>query len=172
MKVLFKNKTRYTKEEYDKFLKIQVEEFGKSELLKMLLLIAFFIFVLSISIIYKEYKLLLVALLGALIYVWIEIIRPMKNKEEPKEYTNIYRFYKYYFTIECPMGKSKIFYFKIYRVLETESYFYIYISKERAALISKKGFINSNPEDFEKFIHKRALLRYKKVNFRRKCMHK
>ena len=161
MEELFKNKTKCTQKEYDKFLKLQIEEFGTSELIKQLLWIAFFIFCLVLSIIYKEYILLCISLLGVLTYTWFEIIRPIKNKDEQKEYTNIYKFYKYFFTIECTTGVSKIFYFKIYRVIETNTHFYIYISRENAALVSKEGFINSTPEEFKKFIHKRTMLRYK-----------
>lgn len=161
MEELFKNKTKCTQKEYDKFLELQIDEFGISELIKQLLWIAFFIFCIVLSIIYKEYRLLGTIFLGVLIYIWFEVIRPIKNKDKQREYTNIYKFYKYFFTIECPSGVSKIFYFKIYRVIETNTHFYIYISRENAALVSKKGFINSTPEEFKKFIHKRTMLKYK-----------
>lgn len=164
MKELFKNKTKCTQKEYDKFLELQIEEFGVSELIKQLLWIAFFIFCIVLSIISKEYILLFISLLGVLIYIWFEYIRPTRTIKQQKlieEFTNTYKFYKTYFTIKSHMGVSKIFYFKIYRVIETNTHFYIYISRENAALVSKKGFIDSTPEEFKKFIHKRTMLKYK-----------
>ena len=165
---LFKNETKCTQKEYEKFLKIQEKEHQVSELLYTLFNFGFFSMCLVIAFINKEYKLSIIILIGLLIYGWYKFIRPMqkikKEKNSPKlknEYINTYKFYKHYFTTENNDGKAQTYYVKIYKVIETETHFYIYISKEYAFIVSKEGFIEANYEDFRKFIKQKVKINYK-----------
>ena len=59
------------------------------------------------------------------------------------------------------MIQIKHHYFKIYKVLETETHFYIYIARDYAFIVDKNGFIDSNSDEFKKFIQKKVKLKYK-----------
>ena len=168
MDELFKNKTRYSEKEYNLFLKSYEKEYGFSDTLYIIFNIGFFSLCLVLAILNKEIFLSVVILIGLLIYIWYKFIRPTKKiKEETQsnkiknEYTNTFYFYKYYFRVENPEGKAQISYYKIYKVIETKTHFYIYIARNYAFIISKQGFINSKSEDFSQFIKKKTRLKYK-----------
>ena len=74
------------------------------------------------------------------------------NKAENFEFC----FYKHYFTMN---GKA-VYYFKLYKVFETNDYFYLYIDDEKAALLSKNGFKIGSASDFTNFIKKKCLFKY------------
>ena len=64
----------------------------------------------------------------------------------------------FYFKIE-----KKVYpYLKLYKVFETQDYFYLYIDEEHAALVNKKGFKIGNVEAFTDFIKKKCLFKYSK----------
>ena len=168
MEELFKNKTKCTQKEYNRFMQTQVKEYAVSEILYTLFNIVFFTFCLILAIMNKEYKLAVIIFVGLLIYGWYKFIRPAKkvkkeqnSKKLIQEYVNNYIFYKHYFTTENPDGKAQTFYFKIYKVIETKTHFYIYISKEYAFIVAKDGFIDSDSEEFKTFIKKKVKLKYK-----------
>lgn len=166
MKEIFKNRTTCTQKEYNRFLTVQIREFGVSEVIYKILGIVCFLFFLAISIRYKEYKLLVCIVPIFMFFLWANFKRPMddiKKNKEIEEFSNIYYFYKTYFIIECDKEKSKVFYFNLYRVIETEKSFYLYVSRDKAFLLSKEGFINSTSNEFKKFIFKRTLLKFKKL---------
>lgn len=168
MEVLFKNETKCTQKEYTKFLKIQEKEYAVSELLYIIFNISFFTFCMVLALMNKEYKLAIIIFIGLLIYGWYKFIRPFqiikKEKNSPKlkkEYINKYKFYKHFFTTENKDGKAQTYYIKINKVIETETHFYLYISKEYAFIVAKDGFIDCNFEDFKKFIKNKIKFNYK-----------
>lgn len=168
MKELFINKTKCTEKEYNRFLKSYEKEYAVSELVRSLLYIAFWILCLVLAILNKEYILTLILILGLSLYIWYKFIRPMKKVEKQKnskkiinEYINTYKFYKHYFTAENEEGHSQIMYIKIYKVIETETHFYIYISREYAFIVAKSGFKDNTNNEFKDFIKKKAFGKYK-----------
>lgn len=165
---LFENKTKYSQKEYDIFLKSYEEEYATSDRVYMTFYILFFGLCMIFAFRKKEFILAIALLIGLGIYLWYKIIRPFKavekDKKSPKlsgSFTNKYEFYKNYFKVENPEGKAQILYFKLYRVVETKSYFYIYISRQYAFIVSKLGFTEGKAEDFSKFIKKKVFSRYK-----------
>lgn len=168
MKELFKNKTKYSQKEYDMFLRSYQKEYAVSELMYTIFYIVFFVFCLVLAIISKEVILSIALSIGLIIYFWYKFIRPVKKVKKEKnsnkiqkEYITTFKFYKNYFYVQNIEGDAKVFYFKIYRVIETNTHFYIYIARDYAFLISKKGFIDSKTEDFRKFIKKKVFMKYK-----------
>ena len=168
MEELFKNKTKCTQKEYDEFLKVQEKENALYELLYIIFNITFFSMCLVLAVINKEYLLSLALFIGLLIYGWYKFIRPRtkiekekKSKKLIQEYINTYTFYKHYFKTENPDGTAQTYYLKITKVVETRRAFYIYIAREYAFIISKDGFIDSNCEEFKKFIKNKVKARYK-----------
>ena len=168
MEKLYENKTKYTDKEYNAFLKSYKEEFSKSDILYMLFNIFFFGMCMLFAFKEDEKVLGITLLIGILAYIWFKIIRPMKSvKKDQKShkvsghFINNYEFYKNYFKVENSEGKTQIAYFKLYRVVETKAYYYIYISREYAFIVSKLGFTKGNPEEFSKFIKTKVFTKYK-----------
>ena len=157
MEKLFENKTKYTQKEY-----------AKSDYSFMMFNFIFFGICLIIAVIEKEFILALGLIIYLLVYFWFKVIRPIKAVEKDKKshkmsgnFVNNYEFYKNYFKVENVDGKAQILYFKLYRVVETRTDFYIYISREYAFIVSKFGFTKGTSEEFSKFIKKKMFTKYK-----------
>ena len=168
MEKLFENKTKYSQKEYDIFLKSYAEEYATSDRAYMIFYIVFFGLCMIFAFREREFILAFALLIGLGIYLWYKIIKPFRAVEKDKKsqklsgnFINKYEFYKNYFKVENPEGTAQIFYFKLYRVVETKSYFYIYISRQYAFIVSKLGFTEGKTEDFSKFIKKKVFTRYK-----------
>ena len=170
-KELFQNKTRYSEKEYTIFLKSYQKEYSAVDSISTL----FYIIVLGFCLIFAIHeKAVLLSIFVAVIFVgfiYFKFIWPNKRIEKEKvkpqiqeEFINTFKFYNRYFTISNPEGKSNIFYFKIYKVIETKTHYYIYISRDNAFMLSKHGFIDCNSEDFRAFIRKHAIFKYKRQN--------
>ena len=57
---------------------------------------------------------------------------------------------------------SKIIYWKLYKIFENEDYFYLYLDKTHAFLLSKQGFDIGTPEEFREFIKKKCIFKFRK----------
>ena len=73
-----------------------------------------------------------------------------------KSMKNTYSFYDKYMKIRNKSTVIKLNYYKLYRVFETNNYFYLYINKNYSFVLSKDGFSIGNPVDFYKFIKKKT----------------
>lgn len=167
--VLFKNETRCTKQEYEEFLDSYTKEYFASETAYAFFNIIFFSVCTLGSILYKEYILTVFLIIGIILYVLYKFVRPNikiqkeKNSDKIKfEFLNTFLFYKNSFSVENKDGSAVINYFNLYKVIETSSHFYIYISRDYAFILSKKGFIDSTSYDFSDFIQKKVKFKYKK----------
>ena len=167
LEVLFRNKTRYSEKEYEIFLKSYSDEYTFSETLYSLTNIFFFGMCLIVAIKYKEIFLSIALAVGLIVYIWYKFIRPIFKIKENKQntikanYMNTFYFYKSYFRVENEEGTANIRYMGIYKVIEEEEYFYIYITRDNAFIISKDGFIDSTSYDFSNFIRKKVWGKYK-----------
>lgn len=168
MDYLFENKTKYSQKEYDIFLDVYKKEYSFSNNAYLIFNIVFFGMCMVLAFKEKEIILGIAILIGLAIYLWYKLIRPMrlveKNKKGPKlsgNFVNTYRFYKNYFKVDNPEGKAQIFYLKLYRVTETKTHFYIYISRDNAFIVSKFGFTKGKAEEFSKFIRKKVFHKYR-----------
>ena len=168
MEILFENKTKLSDKEYRVFLKSYQEEFSKSDIGYFIFNLFFFGMCMFFAFKENEKILGFALLIGLLVYVWAKIIRPTQSvKKDQKSqklsghFVNNYEFYKNYFKVQNSEGKAQIIYFKLYRVVETKAYFYIYISREYAFIVSKLGFTKGTPEEFSKFIKKKMFTKYK-----------
>ena len=168
MEKIFENKTKYTQKEYDLFTESYKKEFAKSDYSFMMFNFIFFGICMIIAFIEKEFILAFGLIIYLFAYFWFKIIRPVKEVEKDKKshkmsgnFVNNYEFYKNYFKVENVDGKAQILYFKLYRVVETKTDFYIYISREYAFIVSKFGFTKGTSEEFSKFIKKKMFTKYK-----------
>ena len=168
MEILFENKTKYSKKEYDIFLESYMKEYATSDYAYSIFNIVFFGLCMIFAFLEKELFLGVALLIGLGIYLWFKIVRANKLVEKTKKslkvsgnFVNNYKFYKNMFKVENVEGKAEILYFKLYRVVETKEYFYIYISRQCAFIVSKNGFTKGSQEEFSKFIKKKAFTKYK-----------
>ena len=168
MDEIYLNKTKTTQKEYDEFLKICQKEYGMSENLYTVFYLVFFGFCMVMAFKTGEKLLGIALLMGLAIYMAYKFVRPIKiinkqknNNKITKNYTNTYKFYKNYFTVENPDGNAQTLYLKIYRVVETNTHFYIYISREVAFIVAKKGFEKGTSEEFSAFIKKKIWNKYR-----------
>lgn len=168
MEKLFVNKTTNTQEAYMKFLKFHSKKFN-------LFYIAYtifwsFLFMICIIIAFRgglriQGVLFTIALI---IFIFYRLSKPKmivnnelkSDKISPKS-TNTYTFYEKYFEIKNKNGKFNYRYLMIQKVFETSEYFYLYVSKENAFLVSKNTFSLGNERDFSSFIKRKCKLRYK-----------
>ena len=168
MKEIFINKTKCSKKEYNMFIKAHEKQYGLKEdlytIIYAILFLSFIIYSLKNNIYFAAIMLtivLIVFLLYRIIHPNLTIKKELKSKKIKNEEVNTYKFYKYYFKVKNNEKESNIIYFKIYKVLENDTHFYIYLTNTRAFVVSKKGFIKGNSEDFSGFLRKRVWLRYK-----------
>lgn len=165
MNPLFKNTTIYNSDNYNQFLEFHGKKFSFSYNSYNIIMIILLIYCVIINIIDKNimFVFLFLALLGLLVF--FRIYWPLrtyeKNKDKFSEETETgftFSFYKYYFSLE----NKNFYYARLYKVFETEDYFYLYINDENAILVSKTGFDVGTAEEFSSFIKKKCLLKYSK----------
>ena len=171
MKTLYKNKTKYTKELYSKFLEFHRAKNGLKYHSYTAIISALILFCLIINLRYNIIFLALVFTIILAVFIWYRMFYPNKkvNKEvkkekfeKEKEFT--FSFYEDYITIDDGQKKQKYSYWKFYKIYQNDSYFYLYISKEYAFILDKKQFLVGDVKTFYKFIKKKTWVRIFKRN--------
>lgn len=165
MKPLFKNITIYNSKNYNQFIKFHADKFNFSYNMYTLTMLLLLLYCVILNIIEKNLFLLLLFLGMIFFTVLFRLYLPgkryqkTKKKFAEKKQTNVtINFFKFYFKIE-----DKVYpYLKLYKVFETQDYFYLYIDEENAVLVDKKGFKVGTVEEFTDFIKKKCLLKYSK----------
>ena len=163
MKPLFKNITIYNSKNYNQFIKFHGEKFNFSYNAYTLVMLALMLYCIILNIIHKNFLLFLLFLamfaLTILFRMYLPVKRYQKTKKkfsENKQTSVTIDFFKLYFKIE-----QKVYpYIKLYKVFETEEYFYLYLDEENAVLVNKNGFKLGTVEEFTDFIKKKALFKY------------
>lgn len=162
MKILFKNTTKYTKENCNNFIQFHSNKYGKKELLKIILFAICILYILIFNIIYKNWILVLGAvLLSGVIYL-IEknkSEKKAKKREKVKEFT--FYFYEKHIKIKCRRQFERLKYFNIHKIFETDEYFFLYLNEKSSLILSKDGFEVGTPKQFSKFIKNKCPFKYK-----------
>ena len=164
MKPLFKNITKYNTQNYQQFLEFHNQKFSFSYNFYTITMLLLLIFCVILNIIEKNIVYILFFIGLVLLFLLFRLYFPLKRHEktqkqfnENKETICNYSFYKWYFIL----NEKTYYYFKLYKVFETQHYFYLYINDENAALVNKKGFEIGTMEEFRQFIKKRCLFKYR-----------
>ena len=164
MKPLFKNITKYTKKSYDEFLVFHKNKYGLKFIILTSILTALLLYCSITSFISGQYILGLVFILLIIAFLEYRIYLPIyryknafKKKNEKDKNIFTFSFYKNYFKI----NKERVYYFKLHKIFETEDFFYLYITKEHAALVIKKGFKIGDSDRFSEFIKNKCKFKYK-----------
>lgn len=162
MKVLFKNTTKYTKENTNNFVEFHSNKYGKKELLKMILGGICIIYILIFNIVYKNWALVLSVIGVAFIIYLIEKYKKEKDnktKNKVKEFT--FYFYEKYIKVKYKRNFERLKYFQLHKVFETEEYFFLYLDEKSSLILSKQGFEIGNAKGFSKFIKNKCPFKYK-----------
>ena len=162
MKVLYKNKTKYTKKTYAKYLQFHQNKFGtKYRFITILILVLLCFFIIT-NFKYANKTtgfILLLALLVFCLYRFFQPISLVKKElktekfEKEKEFT--FKFYEKYFTISDSNNFEKIKYWKLYKIYETNDFFYLYINKDHAFLLEKNTFTKGDISTFYRFVKRK-----------------
>ncbi len=171
LKILFKNKTKYTKTVYDKFLIFHNKKYQLTYMAYTTVIVIFILSSLILQVKYHNFTIAIVLCCGLTVFVFWRFFRPItevsneyKSEKIQKEKEFTFAFYPKYFIVEDDKQYSKIKYYQLYRVFETVDFFYLYLDKKHAFLLDKTKFKKDNPSEFSSFIKKNCWWCFKKVN--------
>ena len=162
MKILFKNKTKYTKQAYEKYLQFHQNKYGHKYKFNTIVIILLLCFCIMTNLTYYNYVTCILLFIVLAIFCFYRFFYPAKKVEKElktekfqneKEFT--FKFYDSFFTISNNEFIDKIRYYKLHRVYETDDFFYLYINKDHAFLLQKSCFSIGNPSQFLKFLKKK-----------------
>lgn len=170
LKILFKNTTKYNKTIYKKFLEFHKNKFHFSYTLYTALVLLAIFFCLAMQIKYHNYNIAILLAIALTCFLLWRILHPISEVrkdfnsdkiQSEKEFS--FNFYEKSFKVRDKCKYEIIKYRNLYKVFETVDFFYLYIDKTHAYLISKSGFTRGNSKEFSDFIKKKCWLRFKLV---------
>lgn len=148
LKILFKNKTKYTKQAYKEFVEIHNKTHNFTYTLYTVIVIALLLICLVLQVNNHTYSLAITfCLIITCFILWrffhpVSVVSKQFNRstiQTEKEFT--FNFYNKYFKI-IDNNQFEIFkYYKIYKVYETDNFFYLYTDRTHSFLISKNNFL-------------------------------
>lgn len=162
MKILFKNKTKYTKDCYQQYLHFHQSKYGLRYQFTTIVIILMLSFCILMNLNYKNYIALILLLPFLCTFIYHQFYHPKKiitkeleSDKFEKEKTFTFKFYEKYFTITCDGIGEKLKYSNLHRVFETADYFYLYIDKTHSLLLDKSGFTVGNISKFLRFLKRK-----------------
>lgn len=162
MKILFKNTTKYTKENCDNFVEFHSNKYGKKELLRLILMGICIMYILVFNMVYRNWIFVLGSFfLGIIIYL-IEknkAEKREKKKERVKEFT--FYFYEKHIKIKYKRNFERLKYFQLHKIFETDEYFFLYLDEKQSLILSKSGFEVGTARGFSKFIKNKCPFKYR-----------
>lgn len=163
LKLLFENTTKYTKTTYDTFLAFHSKKYHFSYTLYTALIVAFILFALVMQIKYHNYTLAFIFCFGMTFFILWRFFRPIsdiskeyKSEKIKKEKEFTFKFYDNFFMVEDDKQFSKLKYYQLHKVFETNDFFYLYLDKNHSFLLNKDGFKKKNSSAFSTFIKKKC----------------
>lgn len=148
LKILFKNKTKYTKQAYKEFVEIHNKTHNFTYTLYTVMVIALLLICLVLQVNNHTYSLAITfCLIITCFILWrffhpVSVVSKQFNSstiQTEKEFT--FNFYNKYFKI-IDNNQFEIFkYYKIYKVYETDNFFYLYTNRTHSFLINKNNFL-------------------------------
>lgn len=165
---LFVNKTTYTKDIYIDFLKFHNKKYNPSYIAYTVFwaFLFFLCIVLSFSSGNRVQGVIVTIILIS--FVIYRVARPklivskeMNSDKFEGNLTNTFTFYEKNFEVKNVNGKFIYKFSNLRKVFETKDYFYLYVTKENAFLLSKSTFSFGTSYNFSKFIKDKCGLKYK-----------
>lgn len=170
-KKLFVNKTTYNTDTYIEFLKFHNKKYNLSYIAYTVFWSMLFVFCIIIAF-GSGMRLQGVSITMILVvFIIYRILRPkmivnreMKSEKVSDNNTNTFVFYKNQIEISNKNGKFNYKYMNFRKVFETKDFFYLYVTRENAFLVSKNTFSLGTSKDFSNFIKDKCKLKYKFCN--------
>ena len=168
MKILFKNKTKYTTNAYNQFLNFHQSKFGFSYDTYTIIILILLVVCMFLQIKYRYWYLAIIFFLVIVGFIYYRFFYPVKEVsnevhsekfEKEKEFTFV--FFDNSFEIRDKIYREKSYYNKLKHVYETKDFFYLYTDKNHAYILDKSGFINCTSTDFRNIIKKKCFFKYK-----------
>ena len=165
MKILFKNTTKYDKENRENFINFHKNKYGTKELIKAILISIPISYIIIFNVINMGwYSLLILIPLGILVYYIYKYAekkkKSKKKKQKNKDFT--FFFYERHIKIKCKRQFERMTYFEIKKVFETDENFFLYTDDKKSMILDKEGFEIGTSKGFAEFIKKKCPLRYRK----------
>jgi len=161
MKVLFKNTTKYDKENCNNFIMFHNKKYGTKELLKAILVAICILYMLIFNIINKNWYLLLILIVIGILLYFVNTHKEEKKKKERKKVKEFtFYFYERYIKIKYKRQFERMTYFEIKKVFETKENFFLYVDEKKSLILDKEGFEVGTSKEFSQFIRRKCPLRY------------
>lgn len=162
MKVLFKNTTKYTKENTNNFLEFHTNKYGKKEIMKILLIGICIFYIFIFNMINKNWKLVIGVIFFGIILLLIEKYKiESKNRTRSKVKQFTFFFYEKHIKIKYKRHFERLKYFNLHKVFETDKYFFLYLDEKHSLILSKEGFEIGTTKGFSKFIKGKCPFKYR-----------
>ena len=168
MEKLFENKTTYNKETYFEFLEFHNKKFNFRYTLYTVVWSMIFMLCIYLAFASKnriQGVIVTMILVGFIAY---RLLRPkkvvdkeLKSDKISTNNSNTFSFYDKNFEVKNNNGSFIYRYFMLKKIYETDNYFYLYVTRENAFLISKNTFSIGTSEDFSKFLKKKCGVKFK-----------
>lgn len=166
-KLLFKNSTQYSKKLYDDFTHFHNEKNSMSYEIFTVFILILLIYCIFATINARLVPLAITFIVVLVIFICYRLFVPIytykkesNKKSITKELTFKFYFYDTYFKVRDNLDYDKINYLKLYKVYETNNYFYLYLRKNYSFILDKKSFFLGTSEEFSSFIKNKIKFRY------------
>lgn len=162
MKILFKNRTKYTKQAYEKYLQFHQNKYGQNYQFSTIITILLLCFCIIMNLKYSNYITTSILTITLVIFCFYRFFYPVKKVQKElntekfrneKEFT--FTFYKKYFIVSDKENSYKLKYWYLHKIFETDDFFYLYINKDHAFLLDKSTFSKGDISEFLKFLKKK-----------------
>ena len=161
MKIIYENKTKYTKEAYNNFLKFHQKKYNLRYELFTIFIIILLIFCSVVNFMSNHSNIALIfifIIIGFFLYRHINPIKKIKKEfrkiKNETEFT--FDFYDKYFIVSGDKKDEKIRYWSIRRVYDNKDYIFLYKDKENAFVLKKDCFLIGDKNTFIKFIKRKT----------------
>ena len=164
---LFKNTTIYSEKIYQKFLAFHTKEYRFSYQIYTAIICLGLLFCLIMQVSYHYYfSAICFAIILVCFFLWRffhPVTSTQKEAKTDKYQNQAYTFLFYEKSMEIDTSNSiiTISYSHLYKIFETNEFFYFYVDKKHAFLIDKTGFENNSSLAFSNFIQKECKRIYK-----------
>ncbi len=172
MKKLFVNKTTYNKDTYMEFLRFHAKTFNFHYITYTIFWVALFALCIYLSFSSNNrvqgmtITFILIGFLAYRIYHPKSVVdKELKSDKIADNNTNTFTFFDNYFEVSNKNGTFNYRYFMLHRIYETKSYFYLYVTRENAFILSKKTFSLGKSEEFSQFLKKKFVFKYRHKNY-------
>ena len=168
-KLLFKNSTQYSKKLYDEFIRFHNDKNSLSYDLFTIFIFSLLVYCIIATIRAKIIPLALLFGVVLIVFTGYRVFNPIyfyKKEVTKKAITNEKTFHFYFyensFKIRDNLNFDKVSYFRLYKVYETQKYFFLYINRKYSFIINKECFTQGSSDEFSRFIKNKMKFKYSK----------